>query len=439
MSTNDDNDSKSLSSGDTFPEAQDLFRYSIKPIENILDHCIVVLDANVLLFPYTTSKESLEVIRNIYNILISENRLLLPGEAVREFFRHRGNKVKELYQQIYQKTNKVQFPQNISYPMLENLEEYSGMKVLEDKLRTLLKEYQASISLVLEIISSWSWHDPVTTMYSELFNESIIVDPNFDSSEISKEAKRRDQLKIPPGYKDYPKTGDLRIWKSILEIGSTHNRDLIFVTDERKHDWWLKTESQLLFCRPELVDEYHRASKGNTFHTSSFSEFLKLFNVTGDVLAEIRDVEKRISQFDLYSTQGTIGTSICRSGMREWLIIQLSKLHGPIIDTDQKSHILHFSDGYKAAFHALIPGEHQGMKFMNTYPFNSEIIFDFDPNVRSIRDYYVVISSMSLDEAIRMKDILERYIKEGDAICIHGYCHGETFKPIGRSWKDALL
>jgi len=86
-----------------YPDAHGIFSFHPKSLAEIKDDCIIFLDTNSLLVPYTTGKQSLEEIGKIYKELARLNRLVVPGQVAREFAEHRVTRLKELYQQISRK------------------------------------------------------------------------------------------------------------------------------------------------------------------------------------------------------------------------------------------------------------------------------------------------------------------------------------------------
>jgi DNA-binding NarL/FixJ family response regulator len=183
------------------------------------------------------------------------------------------------------------------YPLLENLQVYNKAISTEKDIDDLLSEYKKTINKVLQAIRSWTWNDPVSSMYANLFDESVIVDPDFDRDKLSKELKRRNIHKIPPGYKDSSKDdkgiGDLLIWFTILQIGKNNNKSIIFVSGDEKADWWYQSQGRSLYPRFELVDEFRRHSKGKSFHIVSFSMLLDTYGASPDVISEVREKESQ--------------------------------------------------------------------------------------------------------------------------------------------------
>ncbi|KAB8142954.1 hypothetical protein F8S13_11975 [Chloroflexia bacterium SDU3-3] len=278
---------------DIHPDASSVFLYKSKSIQDIKDECLVILDTNALLLPYAVGLESLDQIKTIYQKLVHENRLFIPGQVSREFSRNRSTKLTELFSQLSRKQN-IQLNKT-NYAILESVESYRNLLKTENDLTKLIGDYRKNISELLNTIKSWSWNDPVTTMYSDVFNNNVIFDLDIDKDEFSKDLERRINYNIPPGYKDASKSdngmGDLLIWYTILKIGEIRNKDVIFVSGDEKPDWWHKSENQNIYPRYELVDEFRRKSGGNSFHIVSFSNMLKIFGVSKEVVEEVKNEE----------------------------------------------------------------------------------------------------------------------------------------------------
>ena len=93
-----------------------------------------------------------------------------------------------------------------------------------------------------------------------------VGDPLGDAAhkEAVKEASRRREGRIPPGYaekKTSPElqAGDYLLWRELMNEALLHQRPVLLVTNEQKEDWLLKGSSgQVLGPRPELVLEMQR-------------------------------------------------------------------------------------------------------------------------------------------------------------------------------------
>jgi DNA-binding NarL/FixJ family response regulator/rRNA-processing protein FCF1 len=281
----------------TYPEAEAIFRANLKSLQEIKEDCFIVLDTNALVVPYTISPKSLDEIRSVYKKLVKKERLVIPGQVAREFAKQRANKIAELFQQLNRKINGLPQLQKGKYPLLENLPSYQDAIKIEADLDDLLQRYKRSIGEVLNHIREWTWNDPISSLYSELFSKKVVLDLPLEKQQVREELLRRQLHHIPPGYKDSSKEdegiGDLLIWFTILEIGKAHKKSIIFVSGEEKADWWYKSEGQSLYPRYELTDEFRRFSEGQSFHIISFSNLLDLYGVSEDVLLEVREKEQQ--------------------------------------------------------------------------------------------------------------------------------------------------
>lgn len=130
----------------------------------------------------------------------------------------------------------------------------------------------------------------------DVFQTAIVIKaPSQTQDEIKKELTYRKTNKIPPGYKDAGKddlgVGDLLIWMSILEIGKTRKKPLLFVTGEEKSDWFYRSDNRGMLPRYELIDEFRRDSSGHAFYLASFSGFLEIFGAPQDLVSAVRRQE----------------------------------------------------------------------------------------------------------------------------------------------------
>src|SRR4028118_854155 len=218
-----------------FPDAESVFTTYIKPLKEIKNTALVVLDTNALLVPYSIGTNSLSQIKETYRKLVKTEQLLVPGQVAREFAKNRTKPILDVFQQLNQKhenANKAVSVEKGKYPLLESLNDYQETIRIEKEIKNLLNDYKKSISNVLDHIRSWTWNDPVILLYSELFTKEVIFDLALDEEKLQEELSRRQLHKIPPGYKDSTKDdsgiGDLLIWFTILEVGKLRKKDVIF-------------------------------------------------------------------------------------------------------------------------------------------------------------------------------------------------------------------
>lgn len=289
--------SKEFSKKEIYPSPKDSFSFVLEPISEMKDEALVVLDANVLLLPFTTNIRNVKAIKELYTRLSKSNQLFLPAQAVREYLDNRAIKIADINEALQKKSN-----QNFNYvgihPLLEGLAEYKEVIELEESLKSLIKNYQTKIRDTLSAVQAWGWNDPVSKMYHEVLADRILDDGALDFGNIEKDLKRRNDLNIPPGYKDRNKdqnqAGDLVIWHEILNLAKTKCKHLIFVSVDEKTDWWHQSGKTPLYPRFELVDEFREATKGKSFHIVSLSTLLEIFDIDSEVVKSVKITEEEV-------------------------------------------------------------------------------------------------------------------------------------------------
>lgn len=303
-----------------YPSAASIFKTLIKPINDVKDDCVYVLDTNALLVPYSTGSQSLAEIKKVLEKLKNEQRLKIPGQVAREFASNRPEKLKEIFQQLNRKQQGIQ-PFTIGrYPLLEENEAFKAAAAAEKEINEKLAHYRKLIGSVIAQTKDWLWNDPVSLIYSQLFSEDTIYDLKLDRELLTAELQYRYLHKIPPGFKDGGKDddgiGDLLIWYTILEIGKT-SKNIVFVSGEEKPDWFHRSEKQILYPRFELVNEFNVASGGHSFHVIKLSELLQLQGADSNTVKEV-EIEEKIIVNEL-STLQNFGR-IAESAVSNWLI-----------------------------------------------------------------------------------------------------------------------
>ncbi|OJV87433.1 MAG: hypothetical protein BGO34_10140 [Bacteroidia bacterium 44-10] len=244
------------------------FQLSQDEMNNLWDKAIIALDANILLNLYRysdeTRKEFLIILKHL------KSRLWIPHQAVQEFLDNRLiviNQQEKTYIEAKTKLLKIEeeFKDTRKHPFIENklLNNFTILnKEICDQLEERRKLYSEKVT-----------DDDILIDISKLLTNKI--GEEFHQEEIDKlckEGEERYSKKIPPGYKDSGKNneeknikqyGDFVVWKQILSKSKESEKDVIFITDDRKEDWWLIFNGKTISPRPELVKEF----KEFTSHT----------------------------------------------------------------------------------------------------------------------------------------------------------------------------
>lgn len=321
-----------------FPNPAEAFFFRVKTTNELKDNGLFVLDANVLLVPYSMGKESLALIKATLSDLAKKGRLLIPGQAAREFIKNRPLKISEVHQQLKRKCDSLSAYQKGTYPLLEGIDLHGEVQKLEKELDKMQKQYRDDLLKLVNVIRVWDNDDPVSAMYREIFALESVFEPTLDHGDLIKDLEYRIINSVPPGYKDSSKgdsgIGDLIIWKTILVVAKTRNVDVIFVTNETKADWWHRSEGVPLMPRIELIEEFRRDTDGRSFNMISFSGLFDLLGIEEKLLDEIRAQEERDEQAYLLRIVGRIYSDLTTR------LIEFASLHSIPFDDSPTSDLV---------------------------------------------------------------------------------------------------
>lgn len=187
-----------------------------------------------------------------------------------------------------------------------------------------------------------------------------------------KEAAKRFEKKIPPGFEDdddklkpgHKKFGDVMIWFQLIAHAKQVNRPIIFLTDDNKDDWWLRVSGKKIGPRPELLQEFLAETKQRC-HIYSTDSFLNFARTYLDVTVEQKTIDeaKKIRRRDKYDlpeivvmlkkvTRRPFVINDLSEVERSWLIallqsVRLGEVSQEVMDglsSKDKERIAHLSD-----------------------------------------------------------------------------------------------
>ncbi|MBX9722620.1 MAG: PIN domain-containing protein [Candidatus Obscuribacterales bacterium] len=123
----------------------------------------------------------------------------------------------------------------------------------------------------------------IVSRIADIFTNKIGEMPDYSLFQFRCQlAELRYKQNIPPGYKD-AKTkaetgnafGDALLWLELLEYASSSKSHIVFVTQEKKTDWWLERPgAESLIARPELAQEM-KITSSVEFMMYGFKGFLE--------------------------------------------------------------------------------------------------------------------------------------------------------------------
>lgn len=251
---------------------------SAPEIETALREAVVAVDANVLLNLYRyraqTSRDLIKLLERL------GDRLVVPHQAMREFWRHRQRSQASPQAATSTAAEAVTKSARSVEQALETWAKHVGVNADElaeliGRVETSAQGVRESLDAVLQDVGVRADGDPILGQLERLL-EGRVTDALSDEEwdECTTEGRRRIEAEEPPGYKDADKeggdspeggTGDYLVWYQATRHAHALGKDLLLVTADEKEDWWWRQQARFLGPRPELVLEYHRLS-GRRFY-----------------------------------------------------------------------------------------------------------------------------------------------------------------------------
>ncbi|ACV64611.1 hypothetical protein Dtox_3918 [Desulfofarcimen acetoxidans DSM 771] len=246
-----------------------LFIGHIRPSEEqfkeIWNDGIFVFDTNILLNLYryssSTQKAFIEVLEKY------QDRMWIPHQVAVEYV---SNRLEVIFQQenLYNTIESI-----IDIPkIISQLKKYKDrhFSISIEKITSILEKTGEDISKELKESKSsdikYSEDDIILKQIVDLFDGRIGTPYNKEKLEqLYNIAKLRYDQEIPPGYKERKsgndKYNDYILWQQTIDYAREQKKPIIFVTDDRKDDWWLNLHGKTLGPRPELIQEMYNEAE----------------------------------------------------------------------------------------------------------------------------------------------------------------------------------
>ena len=240
---------------------------------------IIVPDTNVLLNLYRYSPDFSEFGLQCLTEVVES--LYLPATVRLEFGKHckasfaaMEKKIKNIGQGTEKQVTSARAKILSSCDQLKRLQ-FEGVDDLHRELAALLDALKITTKEFFEERKSlqlsshyWNGSDKVMELVQKVEQYGHVL-PSPSQEEIFKwceEGQDRYKKEIPPGFKDAKnkdgvrKYGDLIIWKELLKFACEQKKDIIFITDDVKADWWETDNDQRVF-HPMLINEFKKTGR----------------------------------------------------------------------------------------------------------------------------------------------------------------------------------
>jgi hypothetical protein len=273
--------------------------------KDLWDDSIFILDTNVLLNLYRYTDKTRDELIKIFNKIT--DRLWIPHQVALEYHKDRIKVIND---------------QKNAYPKIRNiLKEYRN-KIVNDlqefrmhpyfRTNNIVKILDSSLKRIEKYLKDIEKQHPdiidddyvMNTITSIFENKVGLPYPEDTYKQICKTGESRYQKKVPPGFKD-KEYGDLIIWFQIINKAKETKKPIIFVTDDKKEDWWLKYEGKKK-PRPELINEIY-SEAGTKFYMYQSDRFMYWAQkwlgeeIQDDSIKEVENIVKSTSSNDWFN------------------------------------------------------------------------------------------------------------------------------------------
>ncbi|MCT2535700.1 PIN domain-containing protein [Aquibacillus koreensis] len=305
------------------------FELSKEEYKQLWKECIFVFDANVLLnlYRYTESTRN-QFLKTIKEV---EDRIWIPFQVGLEFQKNRLTVIQDQLDSYGKITNTIQKKSAAMLSELdEELKDYKkrhpslDLSNIKERINSTFQDLISDINKAEEDHPNLMQNDVIWHKINNLF-QGKVGEPfdQEDLDEIYKHGEKRYSYKIPPGYEDLKEKkgkikyfnglyikeefGDLILWKEILKKAKTENKQIIFVTDDEKEDWWEIVKRRVTIGpRFELINEF-KSEVGTTFYmykTHRFLDYAKEYLQSEVDINAIKEIKNfRESQWDKYLSE----------------------------------------------------------------------------------------------------------------------------------------
>ncbi len=270
-----------------------------KELQRLWNEATFSFDANVLLNLYRVDRETTEDYFKIFRAF--GDRIFLPHEAANQFFHNRRgvirteqNSFSEAKQRVENWAERRRGFDNLKEQLRSGDGGKNIGKIIEEEIRDEIENvfdsdegYEEAVETarddLIERIEDLEERFTPTGTTRANAEEDEILDKLMDIFEgrtgnaldqsmekLKGEARERYESKQPPGYEDYDgedemsrgECEDFLIWKQLMEFAEAEDRDVVFITGEKKNDWWeVDSEHNIIRPRHELLRELGRKTE----------------------------------------------------------------------------------------------------------------------------------------------------------------------------------
>jgi len=262
---------------------------------------IFVFDTNVYLNIYSYAEKTKDDLFSVLDRI--KSNLWVPNHVALEYQKRRLD-VMDKERENFTKINNVfkKFNTQINVEIIQTLGIEKKMPALHDSLSDFLIKFNELTDVFLKgVFEEQRKLKPDVRSSDDIRKrlDSILsgkIGKPFNQEELNsiyEEGEVRFANKIPPGFRDAGKGGDssdfnylgvdykrkfgdLIIWKQLInESLKNEINNVIFITDDKKNDWWYSVGDKTIGPQERLQSEFYMATGVDSFKMYDTVDFLK--------------------------------------------------------------------------------------------------------------------------------------------------------------------
>lgn len=287
-----------------------------------------VFDTSVLLNLYSYAEQAREEVMKVLNELAPST--WIPYLVMSEFHRNRYSRINsgnDPLKRLEGDLRKMSSTAKDGFREIDFERRNTGINDINQRLENFDKCCELLIAALVEAkkkLPRPGLGDDIAGRLASMYDGMIGAPPvsRNDLDELLKDGEKRFSEKIPPGFKDNrtkenihrigglsyeARYGDLVIWRQIMDHARSNKlKSVVFITAERKEDWWQKGaggKEDILGPLPELIEEFTRETGVKFFWIYSIEEFLQLFkdqankDISSATISEVKAVSLEQDNF----------------------------------------------------------------------------------------------------------------------------------------------
>ncbi len=247
--------------------------YRLPELKRMFKNAVIAFDTNAILGLYNYSSDVLEDIFGLLTHPDVKDRLFVPYQTAEEFYKNREKVIQKAKKLYTTKLGAITSAINALH------QDINKSHFLGDWIKTAQSTLQSSVEALRNTYDANPVDfDAVSEMIENIFDDACVGPELLDKEMYESMFENRVKYNTPPGITDVNKqnnkSGDFIIWSELMAKAKSDAVDIIFITNEKKYDWWEKS----IKIRPnnKLLIEFNKKTGQRCFffHMDAFINLL---------------------------------------------------------------------------------------------------------------------------------------------------------------------